>query len=342
MSWRGPALVFAAALALAAGPGRPPRHPALALAEMAASKGQAGEAERLYRSILAEEPANARAMSELGGLLAGQGRCVDATAAFDGVRSHRLFKAENFLAEGDCAMRVGDYASAVERFEEAVKLSPRRTRGWVQLAVALEGMGDLEGAWLALEELELVDRTQVDADYLRARLALGTPSFESAYGALRRAESDGEAGRIALLARLLEAQADLLAGAPEAADRAITDAMRLDRTYPPALVLRAEVNRRLGNPSSAELVLQMPGARGVPGPLQIAVRARIAVDLGDLDQAAELLDAHPNRVDPERVASAWYLERARGGDLTSLEALYETVRLPRNGDLELLIPLETP
>jgi tetratricopeptide (TPR) repeat protein len=342
MSWRGPALVLAAALALAAGPGRPGRHPSLALGEMAASKGQFAEAERIYRSILAEEPGNARAASELGALYASQGRCADAAAMFDGIRAHRLFKADDFLAEGDCAMRIGDHAGAAERFEEAVALSPRRTRGWVQLAVAREGMGDLEGALLALEELELVDRTQVDADYLRARLALGTPTFDVAYGALRRAEQDGEAGRIALLARLLEAQADLLAGAPEAANRAVTEAIRLDRTYPPALVLRAEVARRLGNPSSAELVLQMPGARGVPGPLQLAVRARIAVDLGELDQAAELLDAHPNRVDPERVASAWYLERARGGDLTSLEALYDAVRLPRNGDLELLIPLETP
>ena len=77
-----------------------------------------------------------------------------------------------------------------------------------------------------------------------------------------------------------------------------------------------------------------------------AVRARILVDLGRLDDAQREIDdaLASNPLDVTALASAWYLARARGdaAQASAYAGLYDTLQLSPLRRLERLAPLGSP
>jgi len=83
---------------------------ALAAAQAALAAGRAGEAERLYREVIAREPGLADAYQGLAGALAAEGRKEEAVAAL--------------LAVGEGLVAAGLYEPAAESLRRAAGLAP--------------------------------------------------------------------------------------------------------------------------------------------------------------------------------------------------------------------------
>ncbi|RPJ41333.1 MAG: tetratricopeptide repeat protein, partial [Candidatus Latescibacterota bacterium] len=163
-----------------------PRIP-LALGDHMERKGEAGQAETLYRRSLSVDPYFADAYAALGGLLAERRRAAEAEpffrraleiepespAALVGLgkllgEAGRTGEAAAFLERGVRAapdwrdawfewgghlFRAGRPAEAAGAFEKAARLEPRDVPSRMNLALARRASGDVGGAIAALREV---------------------------------------------------------------------------------------------------------------------------------------------------------------------------------------------
>jgi hypothetical protein len=105
---------------------------------------------------------------------------------------------------------------------------------------------------------------------------------------------------------------------------------------------RGEALRRVGDVIEARYLLSRPWNEGVQAPVRDAVISRVWVDLGDLAEARAALAKVPNQLDPEYVASAWYLARAEG-DTETMQRMadrYATLAVPPGRTLDAMVPWE--
>lgn len=314
----------------------------LAMAQQQLHSGRFEQALQLFQSILKANPSHRRARFGVGAVYAAQARCAEAAAALDPIRGSKTFGEKGFIVEAQCAMETGDYAGAVERLEEATKLSPRDEKAWFQLVLARQAAGDIEGAWEAFEELEKRDLESLTTALAEARLTMGTADYPRA-----RAVLDGRTGHLGPDSRKLlalhGARADLLDGAPDLAKEALLPLARSDLSNQTYGFLRAEACRRAGDLECAAFAVDRKAMQvETPIPMAYVIRARVYADLGRLDDAREQLAQHPHPSDPELVASSWYVARAAGEDTAHLEAVYAVLGRPDTGDLSLLIPRSAP
>ncbi|MEZ4322446.1 MAG: tetratricopeptide repeat protein [Myxococcota bacterium] len=318
--------------------------PGSKLGEMHLRSGKPQLALQAFKAVLANDPENVAAKLGMGIALATLGECERASEAFDGVRGEKRFRVDGYLAEGRCALEAGDLAVAIERLEEAAAFNLRRPEAVYQLVLAKHLAGDAVGAAAALDELELRQDSEDMVRIARLRLALGTDAYPFERVELERemARRDRDLSRAMPLV-FLEARQDLLDGAPELAKEELLKPARSDLTNQSYALWRAEACRRMGDLSGARFASFRPAiAEARPIPLAFDIRARVLADEGDLDGAQDQVEAHPGRLDPEHVATLWYVARARGEDTAALEALYEVVRRTDSGDLSLLIPRSAP
>ncbi|MFN2371696.1 MAG: tetratricopeptide repeat protein, partial [Candidatus Krumholzibacteriia bacterium] len=88
----------------------------------------------------------------LGNALLAQERFAPALAAFAAAYAANGRQAGSALNAGVCALRLGRAEEARAWFGRAVGVDPERFEGWVNLAAALQQLGDREGARRALEK----------------------------------------------------------------------------------------------------------------------------------------------------------------------------------------------
>jgi Tfp pilus assembly protein PilF len=167
--------------------------------------GDLGQALDHYRAALAEKPADAELLDNVGRILVAMNRPAEAvpflrqaveagpfsvTARFDLAVAHArcgqpkeaVEQYEALVQSGSADIRVyhnlglalrqlGRNAEAAAAFERATALSPDQARGWLGLALSLEADGRGPEAATALERYLALEPGGADADNVRARIA---------------------------------------------------------------------------------------------------------------------------------------------------------------------------
>lgn len=296
----------------------PPRvAPTLMLGNTQLARGEYRVAVQTFRNVLASQPRLGRAQLGLAQGLAGMSRCDEALELLQRLRTKRAWGADAARAEGLCLLKTGDPLGAEASFLEATELAPLQARGWMQLAQVRGFLGDAEGADEA--GVQLAGCAQGDLLWLltEAELALR----------LGRRDVDGwiYAANSSLvgvpLVAIFDAQRWMDLDNPIAAEQLL--AIQLGHTLNNFQVAfwRAEALRRLGRAEDAEAIFGRPGMQfGLDDGLAVAIRSRVWVDLGRIDEARALLDRHPDPRHPEALASRWYLA-LQDGDAASQASL---------------------
>jgi predicted Zn-dependent protease len=171
----------------------------------AITPGDLGQALDHYRAALAERPADAELLGNVGQILVAMNRSADAVpfleqavaaepfsivARFDlavaygrsGKLSEAVEQYEALVRSGDADIRVyhnlglalrqtGRNTDAAAAFERATALAPDRAPGWLGLALSLEADGRGVEAVTALERYLVLEPSAPDADNVRARIA---------------------------------------------------------------------------------------------------------------------------------------------------------------------------
>jgi len=212
----------------------------VARASVAQAEGRVGDAERLFRAALAEEPARFDALSRLVDLLIGNGRTAEA-ARVAGEEARRFPEsAERQALVGEAALARRRYEEAARAFRAAIALAPDASSVRVELARAelLQGHGDA-----ALEALDAV--AGQDADALRGAAYANKGQWADATNAYARAVTEGaasvdllnalghaqlQAGRAKDAAATLERSLSIKADQPEI--RALLERARRTGTEP--------------------------------------------------------------------------------------------------------------
>ena len=166
--------------------------------------GDLAEALDRYRAALAEKPADAELLANVGQILVAMNRPADAVpfleqaveaepfsvvARFDlavaygrsGLLKEAVEQYETLIQSGDADFRVhhnlglalrqlGRGAEAALAFERATTLAPERAPGWLGLALSLEADGRGAEAAAALERYLALEPAAADADNVRARI----------------------------------------------------------------------------------------------------------------------------------------------------------------------------
>ncbi len=131
----------------------------LAEAEEAAAKGDAAGAADIYAEILAEDPAETKAIGGLAKLQIATGQLAQARALLETAPAPAPGKEDLAVAAAWAALRLAEQASNVGEFaplEQAVAANPDDHKARFDLAVALSAKGDREGA--ADQLLEIIRR----------------------------------------------------------------------------------------------------------------------------------------------------------------------------------------
>jgi Flp pilus assembly protein TadD len=171
----------------------------------AITPGDLGQALAHYRAALAEKPADAELLANVGQILIAMNRSADAVpfleqavkaepfslvARFDlavaygrsGKPKEAVEQYEALVRSGDADIRVyhnlglalrqtGRNTDAAAAFERATTLAPDQAPGWLGLALSLEADGRGVEAVTALERYLVLEPSAPDADNVRARIS---------------------------------------------------------------------------------------------------------------------------------------------------------------------------
>lgn len=138
------------------------------------------------------------------------------------------------FAGGMSAMRARKYADARGHFEAATRSTPRDSRPWMMLGMALNRLGDFPAALAALDKSRSLGMTVPRLDFEIGWAALNTGSPQRAADRLLAYEKakPGEAKTSEFLGR-----AYLALGKPEEAEKSLNEAMRRDPNLRPTVQL---------------------------------------------------------------------------------------------------------
>ncbi len=294
----------------------------------------------IFESVLDGEPDNRRLHMLIGEALLSMNECDEGR---DRVLSHRTrpaFRLQLPRMLAACYARHGDYSEAVYWQEEAALVDSRSALVWALLGLYRYRQGDYWGADEALREAASIDPNEMRLSYAYASMAL-TEGDHSEIDILITRLRNSELGYAP--SWVLEARLELDLGNPVLADRAAQQAVRKNWRAATGLELRAEALRRHGDGDGAELLLERGRDLYSQRPTLWAVQARVWVDARNLAEAEELLEhaLEQSPYDPELMASAWYLARARG-DADEMELWaqrYEAAQVNHLRTLSALVPL---
>jgi thioredoxin-like negative regulator of GroEL len=287
-----------------------------------------------FEAILTAHPTSGRARLGLAMALADISRCQRALEILADLRDKGVWRAEAALTEGRCRLMSGDRSMASAAYEEAHRLRPelastiavahiRAQEGRTEaLAEALDTLLVLDGGLDALPAVEVTVAMRTGAADLDALLhqarSVGTGSGLAQIDARRWMDLDhpGEAAEILL------------------------DDLRSNLSNLQSACWRAEALRRMGRLADADSALSRPRIRHANGvPMGRSVRARMAVDSGDLDGARAIVADLP--LDEEGLATRWYVARAEGNSdaMAGLETRWKAWAHAPDRRLEQLVPL---
>ncbi|HJN76695.1 MAG TPA: tetratricopeptide repeat protein [Myxococcota bacterium] len=293
-----------------------------------------------FEAILEEHPDNRRLHLLIGQTYFAMNDCV---AGEQWVLQHRkrpAFRIRTAALIAACHARHGEYAEAVYWQEEAALLDPGTASVWSLLGIYRYRQGDYWGADEALREAAMVDPGDMRLAYAYATIALSDgdhSNIDELIGALRAAPYG------ALHSYVLEARLELDLGNPVRAAELADEATRRDLGGASGLTMKAEALRRQGAGEDADQLLARRTKWFKQRPAMWAVQARVWVDIGKRREAADLLTSalDVNPLDPELVASAWYLSRAEGDSeaMAAWAVDYDTFQACPYRPLSALVPL---
>jgi len=233
------------------------------------------------------------ARPDLAGPLAGWSFAECRAGNLDAARAHvpsaaaidpdqpLLHVARACLAEAD-----GDFAAAEAEYEIAEQLSSLPLFGSYKTVFLLH-QGHYDAASRHLDELERSAPSGSSSDSIAAQCFLALGDVEMGALLSEGVRSTGRSSRSGQALITLVALAEQhLVGAPASGYRYFVPP---DGTSDRTLLLRAEVQRRLGNLDDAEALVGRR-KREPREPVGASILARVAADLGSYDQARDLLD----------------------------------------------------
>lgn len=146
------------------------------VAFVAEQTGDPQEAIEAYEAITRLDPSNSNAWAALGGLYADTGQSTRSEEAFQKVvelspdAAYQVFYNIGALILNRPSLTEADQRKAVEAFRKAIEIKPDYARAYQQLAFALLGTGDIEGAGDSLERYLELRPDAADAKDMEALL----------------------------------------------------------------------------------------------------------------------------------------------------------------------------
>lgn len=313
---------------------KPARTPGMMFAGAALQQGSVQTAIRMYSAQVKKNPEAPAPNVALGRALARGGRCTDALDSLWPWMDTTPFGHRAALAASSCSARLGLWADAIFFDYRALEEKPGDVQALSALALDLERAGDSLSSEDVLDVLAM--RSKGDAShYARAVLAVRRGDVDAFDAVLHTMEREG---RNVKVLRRMDAQLWMDLGDPSTAANLVSTG----RSDASSKVLRAEALRRMGMPTGATDALRPTPRNAATGLTADAVRARVAVDLGEPEEAEALLQNWEGADDPEYYASRWYLARSRGDEAAMAEAAaaYALTQESPLRTLELLLPWE--
>lgn len=324
-----PWLVFWMCLPMAGGAPDP-----LDPADRALREGRPARAAAAFRGRLEARPDDPVARIGLAESYARTGRCGEALELLGSLRET---SARARTVDGDCALRAGRPVEAATSYAEALALDPTWGAARVGLALAASAAGD--GVDGLLPEILLQPRGEILEGLVAAQAAYdgGEEELDARLLELRRLLGGRGGARLAIL----DGRRWLDLDDPWTAAHGLREAARRHVQDPRVALWYAEALRRLGDAPGARDLLDRPVARRLADDVHArAILARLEADEGRLDLALARLAPVASSLDPEVIASAWYLAAA-AGDAAAAERharRWRGVGRGRGG-LEALVPL---
>ncbi|MGC6514451.1 MAG: hypothetical protein ACON4N_08155 [Myxococcota bacterium] len=296
------------------------------------------------RACLANKPDKQACRSILFEGLVRVRKCDDIAPLVDILRQTRLWDHEHAVTEGICHLRRGDLAAAEAAFLEAIHISGRTALPWYEIGVVRILQQDWDGAAEALGEVALAKRNT------------GPLAAFSAWYALESGDADVDAAVEEGLARIggrLEyapalAQLHVVAcrrwldlGDPVAAVQSAEASRRVNFRDDRNVACLVEAQRRMGEFAMVEEVLGRSWYNDRPTAILHGVRARVATDRKRYAEAQRWIDLMWMD-ETDRLATQWYLARARGDGraMASLADEWSSKNAALDRTLEQLIPVE--
>lgn len=289
---------------------------ALQLAGLAQMRlGRPDLARARLETALKAAPGDPNLINTYGNALEALGETDAALAAFRRAMEITPGLVDAHLNLGRVALKAGDAETAVAAYARACELSPDRPGAWHGLGLAQAEAGDADAAARSLDR-SLSIRPTLGALHARARLehdrgrdsrplwdralaaAPGHPDLVVGRAAARRRAGD-EAGAIAELAALVQAQPDALsahsalarmrfeAGATDAFDASYAEA--LPRSANPAALWAAWFSGLLQAGRAEQVLARLDEARAALGERAARYEAAAATDSGQLERAEAAL-----------------------------------------------------
>jgi tetratricopeptide (TPR) repeat protein len=305
--------------------------------------GDLGEADRLYRRVLAIDPGHADSLHLLGLTLARSGRGEEAAGLIGKAIAARPDFALAHYNLGNVLRQLGRGEDAVEAYRHAIRLEPNSPAALVNLGVTLRALGRAEEAVDAYRRAIARQPDNADAHYNLGVALRGLGRLEAAADAYRRAvalrpdhaDAHGNLGATLLaLGRAGEAlsacrrRAELEPDAADAHDALAAVLLELGRPDEAVAASRRSVALR---PDDADAQLRLgQGLRelgeidGAEGWVSLGV---VLQELGQGADAAQAID-QALTIDP-RSAAAWSVR----GDLKTF--------MPGDPDFDTLLGLLT-
>jgi predicted Zn-dependent protease len=291
-----------------------------------------------FEEAVAADPTSPGAHVGLGVSFARNGNCAEALPEFRDWSDSRMFGSKVALLAAHCAERQDDPALAVEFSLLAWERRRDDRTALARIALDADQLGDTVLSGVATEYLWYVNPDQDESLFVEAALALrhGDVGAFDTVDALwvREGRSGEEMNR-------MRARSWLDVGDPVAAYAELKEGGSRMRRGADSRVMMAEITRRLGLLADADRALDSRLMGRLSGADADAVQARLLVDRGRPDEAAELLAGYALETDEDLVASRWYLARARGdaAAMAAAEADYAAVRKSPLRSLDQYLPI---
>jgi len=231
---------------------------------------------------------------ELVRALIGADRIEEAEQAVAEARIEGPEPAELLRVRALLRQRRGDHAEAASLYRRAIQRDGRDFESWTGLGTSLLAQGDAAGAAEALgRSLAL----RADQPAARARLAEAQAAAGRGQEALRAARALAQAAPYDPLIRLTIARLEDLLGDPEAAERALGEALALDPACVPALLALADLFERDNRIDEFESLMVKADAIGVSPAETALLRARLLFRRGAFEHALEAARSAPEAGD---------------------------------------------
>jgi tetratricopeptide (TPR) repeat protein len=290
-----------------------------------------------YEAIVDSHPTSGRARLGLALALGRGAQCDRALTLLAELRHRRVWGVPGALAEGECHLRIGDRSAAFAAFEEAYRMEETPVTA-LNVAYARSEEGRLEALADAQEALVMLDDGGNLETLLVADLALrsGDLALDAHLVEARR----GTRGGLPPGLSVVDARRWMDLDHPTEASQILLASLRRQMSHLQSAIWRAEALRRAGQLADADSALSRPMIQQANFvPLGRSVRARMAVDAGELARASDLVRDLP--MDEEGVATRWYVARAVGemGAQARWASQWAALNGARDRSLHQLVPL---